>query len=112
MKAEYRSAAEARKNFESATTKLFRAPRPPKPEKQPKKNTASEEKEDRMPWRRKQIVNRPLPPSSQLLPYFRRSHSQPKEVKELLRRGCCLTGKQNAPIGPRFSRFRAAISFG
>jgi hypothetical protein len=44
MNPEYRKGAEARKNFEQTMTKLFRAPKPPKPEKQPKKNAASEEK--------------------------------------------------------------------
>jgi hypothetical protein len=37
--------AEARKNFEETMTKLFRAPKPPKREKQPKK-AASEEKKN------------------------------------------------------------------
>lgn len=40
----YQKGAEARKNFEDTMTKLFRAPKPPKPEKQPKKKAASEEK--------------------------------------------------------------------
>jgi len=41
---EYRKGAEARKNFETTMTKLFRAPKSPKPTKQPKKKAASEEK--------------------------------------------------------------------
>jgi hypothetical protein len=40
----YRSGAEARKNFEITMTKLFRAPKLPKPAKRPKKKAASEEK--------------------------------------------------------------------
>jgi hypothetical protein len=43
MKPEYRKGAEARKNFETTMTKLFRAPKPPKSERCPKK-AASEEK--------------------------------------------------------------------
>lgn len=43
MKPDYRKGSEARKNFESTMTKLFRAPKPPKTEKQPKKKAASEE---------------------------------------------------------------------
>jgi hypothetical protein len=46
MKPEYREGAEARKSFETTMTKLFRAPKPPKPEKQPKKKAASEEKKN------------------------------------------------------------------
>jgi hypothetical protein len=46
MKPEYEVGAEARKNFESTMTKLFRAPKPPKPEKQPKKKAASEGKKN------------------------------------------------------------------
>jgi hypothetical protein len=46
MKPEYKTGAEARKNFEETTTKLFRAPKPPKPEKQPKKKAASEERKN------------------------------------------------------------------
>jgi hypothetical protein len=42
----YNSGAEARKNFEETMTKLFRAPKSPKPEKQPKKKAASEEKKN------------------------------------------------------------------
>jgi len=42
MKGEYRSGAEARKNFETTMSKLFRAPKSPK--KQPKKKAVSEEK--------------------------------------------------------------------
>jgi hypothetical protein len=41
---EYGEGAEARKNFEDTMKKLFRASKPPKPEKQPKKKAASEEK--------------------------------------------------------------------
>ena len=41
----YDQGAEARKNFEQTMTKLFRAPKPPKPEKRPKK-AASEEKKN------------------------------------------------------------------
>lgn len=44
MKVEYRKGAGARKNFEDTMTKIFRAPKPPKLEKPPKK-TASEEKQ-------------------------------------------------------------------
>jgi hypothetical protein len=44
MKREYHKGAEARKNFESTMNKLFRAPKPAKAEKQPKKTAASEEK--------------------------------------------------------------------
>ncbi len=40
MKLEYRKGAEARKNFEETMQKLFRAPKPPKIEKQPKKKAA------------------------------------------------------------------------
>jgi hypothetical protein len=46
MKHEYHKGADARKNFEETMTKLFRAPKPPKPEKQPKKKAASEEKKN------------------------------------------------------------------
>lgn len=46
MKPDYRQGAEARKNFEETMNKLFRAPKPPKPEKQPKKKAASEEKKN------------------------------------------------------------------
>jgi hypothetical protein len=46
MKTEFNNGAEARKNFEITMTKLFRAPRPLKPEKQPKKKVASEEKKN------------------------------------------------------------------
>lgn len=42
----YREGTEARKDFEQTMSKLFRAPKPPKPEKQPKKKTASEEKKN------------------------------------------------------------------
>jgi len=45
MKLEYHQGAQARKNFEITMTKLFRAPKPAKPEKQPKK-AASEEKKN------------------------------------------------------------------
>lgn len=45
-KAEFKKGAEARKNFEIAMTKLFRASKPPKSEKQPKKKAASEEKKN------------------------------------------------------------------
>jgi hypothetical protein len=38
--------AEARNRFEKTMTKLFRAPKPPKPKKQPKKKAASEEKKN------------------------------------------------------------------
>jgi hypothetical protein len=41
---EYREGAGARQNFEDTMTKLFRAPKPPKPEKPPKKKAASKEK--------------------------------------------------------------------
>jgi hypothetical protein len=41
---EYRKGAEARKNFETTMTKLFRAPKPTMPKKQPKKKAASREK--------------------------------------------------------------------
>jgi len=41
---EYISGSEARKNFEATLSKLFRAPKPVKIEKQPKRKTASEEK--------------------------------------------------------------------
>ena len=44
MKPEYRKGAEARKNFEETMTKLFRAPKPSKPAKRPKKKAALEEK--------------------------------------------------------------------
>jgi hypothetical protein len=37
MKPEYRKGADARKNFEETMQKLFRAPKPPKEEKPPKK---------------------------------------------------------------------------
>jgi hypothetical protein len=40
----YHQGAEARKNFEDTMTKLFRAPKPAKPEKQPKKKAALKEK--------------------------------------------------------------------
>lgn len=46
MKPEYKNGAEARKNFEETMTKLFRAPKPPKREKQTKKKAASEEKKN------------------------------------------------------------------
>jgi hypothetical protein len=45
-KRNYETGAEARKNFETTMTKLFRAPKPPKLEKQPKKKAASEEKKN------------------------------------------------------------------
>lgn len=44
MKIEYRKGAEARKSFEETMTKLFRASKPPKPEKQPKKAASGEKK--------------------------------------------------------------------
>jgi len=44
MQRKYHSGATARKNFEETMTKLFRAPKPAKPEKRPKKKAASEEK--------------------------------------------------------------------
>ncbi len=44
MKHEYHSGANARKNFETTMTKLFRAPKPPKLKKQPKRKAASKEK--------------------------------------------------------------------
>jgi hypothetical protein len=44
MKPEYYKGAEARKNFETTMTKLFRAPKPPKSEKPPKKKAAFREK--------------------------------------------------------------------
>lgn len=46
MKTEYRKGAEARKNFEETMAKLFRASKPTKPEKQPKKKAAPEEKKN------------------------------------------------------------------
>jgi hypothetical protein len=46
MNPEYHKGAKARKNFEDTMTKLFRAPKPQKPEKQPKKKAASEEKKN------------------------------------------------------------------
>jgi hypothetical protein len=45
-KPEYQKGAEARKNFENTMSKLFRAPKPLKPEKQPKKKAASEQKKN------------------------------------------------------------------
>jgi hypothetical protein len=45
-KPDYQTGAEARKNFETRMTQLFRAPKPPKTEKQPKKRAASEEKKN------------------------------------------------------------------
>ena len=44
MKPEYEKGAAARKNFEDTMTKLFRAPKPPKPEKPPKKKAAPKAK--------------------------------------------------------------------
>jgi hypothetical protein len=44
MKHEYHSGAKARKSFENTMTKLFRAPKPSKPKKQPRKKAASEKK--------------------------------------------------------------------
>jgi len=46
VKAEYHKGAEARRRFEEGIKKLFRAPKPPKLEKQPKKKVASEEKKN------------------------------------------------------------------
>jgi len=46
MKHEYHKGAEARRNFEETMTKLFRAPKPAKPEKQPKKKTTSGDKKN------------------------------------------------------------------
>jgi hypothetical protein len=46
VKPEYHKGADARKNFEETMTKLFRAPKPAKPEKQPKKKAAPEEKKN------------------------------------------------------------------
>ena len=43
MKHEFRTGAEARKNFEETMTKLFRAPKPA-PKKQPKPPSAKKEK--------------------------------------------------------------------
>jgi hypothetical protein len=43
-KREYVEGLEARKNFETTMTKLFRAPKPAKPKRQPKEKAASEEK--------------------------------------------------------------------
>jgi hypothetical protein len=43
MNHRYHTGAGARKKFDETMTKLFRAPKPPKPEKQPKKKAASEE---------------------------------------------------------------------
>lgn len=37
MKTEYREGAEARKQFEETMQRIFRAPKPPKKEKPPKK---------------------------------------------------------------------------
>ena len=42
--AEYMKGADARKNFETTMTKLFRAPKPAKPKKQPKKAALEEKK--------------------------------------------------------------------
>ena len=44
MKPEYREGAAARKNFEEGMIKLFRAPKPPKQEKPPKKRGSEEKK--------------------------------------------------------------------
>jgi hypothetical protein len=46
MKSEYHQGAGARKKFESTMTKLFRAQKPPKAAKQPKKKAGSEEKKN------------------------------------------------------------------
>jgi hypothetical protein len=46
MKPEYKGGMEARKNFEAAMTKLFRAPKRAKLEKQLKKMADSEEKKN------------------------------------------------------------------
>jgi hypothetical protein len=43
---EYIQGASARRNFEATMAELFRAPKPPKPKKQPKKKAASEEKKN------------------------------------------------------------------
>ena len=45
MKPEFKKGVEARKKFETTMIKLFRAPKPPKKEKQSKK-AASEEKKN------------------------------------------------------------------
>ena len=44
MKPEYRKGAEARTNFEQTMTKLFRAPKPAKVVKRPKKAAPGEKK--------------------------------------------------------------------
>jgi hypothetical protein len=41
---QYREGVEARKNFEQTMQKLFRAPKPPKQEKPPKKAASGEKK--------------------------------------------------------------------
>jgi hypothetical protein len=46
MKPEYKTGSEARKNFETTMTKLFRAPKSSKPKKQPKTKAASREKKN------------------------------------------------------------------
>jgi hypothetical protein len=46
MKPEYQKGAQARKNFEETMTKLFRAPKSPKPKKQPRKKAASKAKKN------------------------------------------------------------------
>jgi hypothetical protein len=46
MKPDYNKGADARKKFEEGMKKLFRAPKPPKTGKQPKKKAASEEKKN------------------------------------------------------------------
>jgi hypothetical protein len=43
-KREYKTGADARKNFETTMTKLFRAPKPATPKKQPKTKAAPKEK--------------------------------------------------------------------
>jgi len=44
MKPIYRKGADARRNFEQTMQKLFRAPKPPKQEKPPKKPASGEKK--------------------------------------------------------------------
>jgi hypothetical protein len=46
MKPEFNKGAEARRRFEEGMKKLFRAPKVTKPEKEPKKKAASEEKKN------------------------------------------------------------------
>src|ERR1700683_3802196 len=83
MKPECHSGSGARGRCEETITKLFRAPKPHKPEKQPQKKAASEEKENRpLQPLRQQFLSPRIPGQARATadPSFRLPHMRTAQV--------------------------------